>query len=64
MRASLLLLLAGCVAVSAYYVPGTYPQEFLPNAGVSGKLHLLLEQDEGVEGCLHARAQLRAFRRH
>lgn len=41
MRASLLLLLAGCVAVSAYYVPGTYPQEFLTNAGVSGKVSII-----------------------
>lgn len=50
--------------MSAYYVPGTYPQEFLSNAGVSGKVHLLLEQDEGMEGCLAARAHPRAFRMH
>lgn len=32
-----LLLLAGCAAVSAYYVPGTYPQEFLAGGQISGK---------------------------
>jgi hypothetical protein len=41
-RVALTLLLAGCISVSAYYVPGTYPQEFLTNAPLSGAVQLLL----------------------
>jgi hypothetical protein len=47
---TLALLLAGCISVSAYYVPGTYPQEFLTNAPISGAVQLLLCNSSALFG--------------